>query len=65
MELAGTKGRLEIESLPTEKLDHLKAAAFIKKKRALKEIVIRTGDKKDLLYAGLSSNVSETLLSSD
>ncbi|MCP4756000.1 MAG: hypothetical protein GY866_34500 [Proteobacteria bacterium] len=63
MELAKAKGKLEIDTLPAEKLSHLKEAALIKKKRALREIVNKTGDDKDLLYAGLSPSLSEKLLS--
>ncbi len=63
IETAKAKGKLEIETLPVEKLDHLKMAAFNKKKRALGEIVDKTGDKKDLLYARLNSSVVERLLS--
>jgi coenzyme F420 hydrogenase subunit beta len=63
VETARSKGKLEILELPGDKLAHLKEAALIKKKRALKQIVNRTGDKNDLLYVGLSSKVSEKLLS--
>lgn len=62
VETAGAKGKLEIQALPAEKLAHLKEAALIKKKRALKQIIARTGDPKDLLYVGLSSKLAEKLL---
>jgi len=63
IELAKSKEKLEIDTLPADKLDHLKTASMIKKKRGLKEIVNRTGDKNNLLYAGLSQSLSEKLLS--
>jgi coenzyme F420 hydrogenase subunit beta len=63
METARSKGKLEIRELPGDKLAHLKEAALIKKKRALKQIVNRTGDQKDLLYVGLSAKLAEKLLS--
>ena len=62
LEMAKEKGKLEIDALSDEKLAHLKEASLIKKKRGLKEIVNKTGDPKDLMYAGLSSSVSEKLL---
>jgi coenzyme F420 hydrogenase subunit beta len=63
VETARSKGKLEVQALPADKLAHLKEAALIKKKRALKQIIERTGDPKNLLYVGLSSKVSEKLLS--
>ncbi len=63
IEMAKEKGILEIDALSDEKLSHLKEAALIKKKRGLKAIVTKSGDPKDLMYAGLSSSVSEKLLS--
>jgi coenzyme F420 hydrogenase subunit beta len=62
VETARSKGKLEIQALQADKLVHLKEAALIKKKRALKQIINRTGDRKNLLYLGLSSRVSEKLL---
>ncbi len=49
-EAAVAKGSIETENLPKEKLNHLKQAAALKKKRALKNIIARSGDKNDLLY---------------
>ena len=63
IEKARSKGKIEIQELPADKLAHLKEAALIKKKRALKQIVDRTGDRNDLLYVGLPAEVSEKLLS--
>lgn len=63
VEMAKEKEKLEVDALPADKLAHLKEASLNKKKRALKEIVNTTGDKKDHLYAGLSPSLSEKLLS--
>jgi coenzyme F420 hydrogenase subunit beta len=63
MDLAKDKGTLQIESLPKSNLEHLKEAALIKKRRALAEIVKRTGNKNNLLYLGLSPQLIEILLS--
>jgi coenzyme F420 hydrogenase subunit beta len=63
LEKARSKEKLEIQFLPADKLAHLKEAALIKKKRALKQIIERTGDRNNLLYLGLSSRLAEKLLS--
>jgi coenzyme F420 hydrogenase subunit beta len=60
---AREKGVIETGSLPPENLAHLKEAALLKKKRALREIIKRTGDRKNLLYLGLSQQVADILLS--
>jgi coenzyme F420 hydrogenase subunit beta len=62
IEIARTKGKLETDSLPSQNLAHLKEAALNKKKRALRQIVDRTGDKNNLLYLGLSPSVVSRLL---
>lgn len=62
IEMAKKQGKLEIDALPTENLDHLKEAALNKKKRALGEIIKRTGDKKKLLYLGLAPILLNNLL---
>jgi coenzyme F420 hydrogenase subunit beta len=63
MELAKSKGLLEIQPLPDKRLSHLKASALKRKKTAFKNIVERTGDKEDLLYiGGLSKGLVEQLL---
>jgi coenzyme F420-reducing hydrogenase beta subunit len=61
-EIAKNKEKLQIEKLPESNLEHLKEAAVIKKRRALTEIVKRTGDRNNLLYLGLSPQLLETLL---
>jgi coenzyme F420 hydrogenase subunit beta len=61
--LAREKGEIETGNLPSENLAHLKEAALLKKKRALGEIIKRTGDRKNLLYLGISPQVADKLLS--
>lgn len=62
MEMARTKGKLESDKLPGENLAHLKEAALLKKKRALQEIIKRSGDEKNLLYLGLSQSLADKLM---
>ncbi len=59
---AKKKGKLQIDKLPSANLAHLKEASLLKKKRALNEIVKRSGDKNNLLYVGLSTRFTEKLL---
>lgn len=63
IERAKKKGTLHINKLPASNLQHLKEAALLKKKRALNEIVKRTGDKSNLLYLKLSPPLTKKLLS--
>jgi coenzyme F420 hydrogenase subunit beta len=63
MERAKKKGTLHIDNLPASNLQHLKEAALLKKKRALNEIVKRTGNKSNLLYLKLSPPLTKKLLS--
>ncbi len=63
MKMARTRKKLEVGKLPDENLAHLKEAALLKKKRALREIVKRSGNEENLLYVGLSSGVAKRLLS--
>jgi coenzyme F420 hydrogenase subunit beta len=62
VERAKKKGNLETDKLPATNLEHLKEAALLKKKRALSELVKRSGDKKDLVYLSLSPQLTEKLL---
>jgi len=63
MGMAKSKGALEVQALPDKRLSHLKASAWKRKKTAFKNIVERTGDKKDLLYiGGLPAEMVEGLL---
>jgi coenzyme F420 hydrogenase subunit beta len=58
--LAG--GAIETAALPEENLRHLEEAAQGKRKRALQNIIDRTGSKEDLLYLKLSDEALERLL---
>ena len=62
MEMARAKGTLETDKLPAQNLAHLKEASLLKKKRALREIVNRSGNRNDLLYVGLSQTLADRLL---
>ncbi len=62
MEMAKAKRKLETDNLPPQNLAHLKEAALLKKKRALKEIIKSSGDKRNLLYVGLSPALADKLL---
>lgn len=62
VEMAKAKGKLETDNLPPQNLAHLKEASLLKKKRALKEIVHRSGNKQDLLYLGLAQTLTDKLL---
>jgi coenzyme F420 hydrogenase subunit beta len=50
MEAAQRAGVVEVAEMPRANLKHLKDAALLKKKRALENIVKRTGSKENLLY---------------
>ena len=63
MEIAKAKGKLEVDTLLPQNLAHLKEAALLKKKRALGQIIERSGDKRNLLYLGLSEGIVNRLLS--
>jgi coenzyme F420 hydrogenase subunit beta len=63
MEMAKNKGVLQVDRLSKSNFAHLKEAALLKKRRALTEIVRRSGDKNNLLYLGLSPQLIETMLS--
>jgi len=62
MERARKKGKLQIDKLLASNLEHLKEAALLKKKRALTEIIKSSGDKNNLLYLGLSPQLTKKLL---
>lgn len=53
LNMAQAKGVIETAPLPIENLEHLKEASLLKKKRALENIVRRTGSIGDLLYLTL------------
>ncbi|MDD5127552.1 MAG: Coenzyme F420 hydrogenase/dehydrogenase, beta subunit C-terminal domain [Dehalococcoidales bacterium] len=62
METAKKKKKLEIDKLPAQNLAHLKEASLLKKKRALTEIIKRSGSKNKLLYLGLSPRLVDKFL---
>ncbi|UCH50987.1 MAG: Coenzyme F420 hydrogenase/dehydrogenase, beta subunit C-terminal domain [Chloroflexota bacterium] len=62
MEMAKKKGKLQIDKLPSASLAHLKEASLLKKKRALNEIIKRSGDRNNLIYVGLSTKLAEKIL---
>lgn len=63
MDLAKAKGMLETQALPDQRLAHLRAVALNRKKTALRHIVEKTGDKRDLLYlGGLPEGMADRLL---
>jgi coenzyme F420 hydrogenase subunit beta len=56
------EGAIETDALPEENLEHLKEAALNKRKRALRNIVDKSGSREDLLYLKLSEAAVERLL---
>jgi coenzyme F420 hydrogenase subunit beta len=50
MEEARRARAIEVADMPRANLKHLQEAALLKKKRALENIVKRTGSKENLLY---------------
>ena len=62
MDIAKTKRALETQPIPIESLTNLKRVALKKKKEALSNIIAKTGDKKKLLYLGLSESMVNKLL---
>ena len=53
---------IETRPLEESRLDHLREASLNKKRRAISEIVKRTGDEKNLLYLRLSDGESRKFL---
>jgi len=62
IEMAKEKGKLEVDTLPLENLAHLKKASLLKKKRALQQIITRSGDRNNLLSVGLKQSITDKLL---
>lgn len=62
MDIAKAKRALETQPIPIESLTNLKKVALKKKKGALSNIIAKTGDKKNLLYLGLSESMVNKLL---
>ena len=61
VDVAKGKGALETQPIPDESLAIEEKASLDKKKRALKNIVAKTGDRKNLLYLGLSEAIVDRL----
>jgi coenzyme F420 hydrogenase subunit beta len=59
---AEKKGLIEIREIPKENLTRLEGAALNKKKRALKNIIQRTGSADDLLYLNVQAEVVKQFL---
>jgi coenzyme F420 hydrogenase subunit beta len=59
---AKAKKILEIRPMPGQSLEHLKEAALSKKKRALRNIIRKTGNDKDLLYIKASPKTVKEFL---
>lgn len=59
LEAATKRGWLETDALPEERLAHLKSIALNRKRKAVKVIIDKTGDKNNLLYLG---NMSEAIV---
>ena len=62
IEAATRQGVIETRDIPEENLRRLKTASFNKKRRALKNIVERTGSTNDLLYLQSPEKIVESLL---
>lgn len=62
IEAAAAKKVIELRKLPSENLNHLKEASLLKKKRALRDIIKKTGSKDDLLYLKVQGNIVEQML---
>jgi len=61
MDIAKAKGALETQPIPDDSLAVEKKASLDKKKRAIKNITAKTGDRKNLLYLGLSAAIVDKL----
>ena len=59
---AQARGIIEIGELPSENLNHLKEASLLKKKRALRNIVQKTGSSDNLLYLKVRGEMVKPLL---
>jgi len=65
LKVAEAKGKIETDKLPPANLAHLKEAALRKKKRAVNEIIKKTGSADNLLYVSLSPGLTERLLNQE
>lgn len=62
LQTAKAMRRIEVADLPERNLEHLKEASLLKKKRALENIIQKSGGKNDLLYLKADVAVVESLL---
>ena len=62
LKVAEAKGIIEIDALPEQNLSHLKEASLLKKKRALRNIIQKTGSVDDLLYLKAPPGLIQQLL---
>lgn len=62
VDIAKKKGALETQPLPSESLTNLRRAVLNKRKRALSNIIAKTGDRENLLYLGLSKAIRDEFL---
>ena len=65
LQAARDRGLVETADLPEHNLEHLKEASLLKKKRALKNIIQKSGTRDDLLYLLADPAVLEPLLEED
>lgn len=63
LEMAKTKGLIEIQQIPNANLEHLKKAAFNKMKRAVENIMTRagSGSNRDLSYLKIRPEIVQEL----
>jgi coenzyme F420 hydrogenase subunit beta len=63
IERAEKAGVIETGPLASDSLEHLRRASLLKKKRAMREIMARTGSKRDALYLEMRAEDIDSLLS--
>jgi coenzyme F420 hydrogenase subunit beta len=61
VDIARKKGALETQPIPQESVDNLKRAAMNKKRRAVSNLIAKSGDRNNLLYLGLPRRLAEKL----
>ena len=64
IDIARKKGVLEVQPIPPENMENLKKAALNKKKKAVSNLISKSGDRNDLLYLCLPSGLAEKLTTS-
>ncbi len=61
-QLVLAEGKVEVNELPLQNLDHLKEAALLKKGRAIRELRKKSGNVNNLLYMGLPPGLADKLI---